>query len=254
MTPSATVGDRGRSPCGGPDRVVARDVSCHVPQSPQRRSSHQLSPPAFVQRTMDTKSRPHQGGLETVLRRFGGSLSPSRALPRLSGGLSASRAPGPGATDGCRTRSATFVSVLYVIWLIWLPGLAAVTSIYQHASTPARHEPALRSASGAARAGHRCDTSPASCMLAAAYYGAAKVGQTLRYTASVSAIWPPAGLGIAALYLWGLRWWPGVLLGELVVNARAAARRQRVPGRKPARPAGRQHGRDRRRARSCCAG
>jgi signal transduction histidine kinase len=55
-------------------------------------------------------------------------------------------------------------------------------------------------------------------VLAAAYYGAAKVGQTLRYTASVSAIWPPAGLGIAALYLWGIRWWPGVLLGEIVVN------------------------------------
>jgi len=54
--------------------------------------------------------------------------------------------------------------------------------------------------------------------LAAAYYGAAKVGQTLRYTASVSAVWPPVGLGIAALYLWGLRWWPGVLLGEIVVN------------------------------------
>ena len=35
---------------------------------------------------------------------------------------------------------------------------------------------------------------------------------------SVSAIWPPAGLGIAALYLWGLRWWPGVLLAEIVVN------------------------------------
>jgi signal transduction histidine kinase len=55
-------------------------------------------------------------------------------------------------------------------------------------------------------------------LLAAAYYGAAKIGQTLRYTASVSAIWPPAGLGIAALYLWGIRWWPGVLLGEIVVN------------------------------------
>jgi signal transduction histidine kinase len=54
--------------------------------------------------------------------------------------------------------------------------------------------------------------------LAAAYYGAAKLGQTLRYTASVSAIWPPAGLGIAALYLWGLRWWPGILLAEFVVN------------------------------------
>ena len=55
-------------------------------------------------------------------------------------------------------------------------------------------------------------------LLAAAYYGAAKLGQTLRYTASVSAIWPPAGLGIAALYVWGLRWWPGVLLGEILVN------------------------------------
>ena len=55
-------------------------------------------------------------------------------------------------------------------------------------------------------------------LLAAAYYGAAKIGQTLRYTASVSAIWPPAGLGIAALYLWGLRWWTGVLLGEILVN------------------------------------
>jgi signal transduction histidine kinase len=55
-------------------------------------------------------------------------------------------------------------------------------------------------------------------LLGAAYYGAAKVGQTLRYTASVSAIWPPAGLGIAALYLWGVRWWPGILLGEIVVN------------------------------------
>src|SRR6185503_2531199 len=55
--------------------------------------------------------------------------------------------------------------------------------------------------------------------LGAAYYGAAKLGQTLRYTASVSAIWPPAGLGIAALYLWGIRWWPGILLGELFVNA-----------------------------------
>jgi signal transduction histidine kinase len=55
-------------------------------------------------------------------------------------------------------------------------------------------------------------------VLAAAYYGAAKLGQTLRYTASVAAIWPPAGLGIAALYLFGLRWWPGIFIGELLVN------------------------------------
>jgi len=56
-------------------------------------------------------------------------------------------------------------------------------------------------------------------LLAAAYYGAAKLGQTLQYTASVAAIWPPAGVGIAALYLWGIRWWPGLLLGEILVNA-----------------------------------
>jgi signal transduction histidine kinase len=55
-------------------------------------------------------------------------------------------------------------------------------------------------------------------VLAGAYYGAAKVGQTLRYTASVSAIWPPAGLGIAVLYVYGLRWWPGIFIGELIVN------------------------------------
>jgi signal transduction histidine kinase len=55
-------------------------------------------------------------------------------------------------------------------------------------------------------------------LVAAAYYGAAKLGQTLRYTASVSAMWPAVGFGIGALYLWGMRWWPGVLVGELVVN------------------------------------
>jgi signal transduction histidine kinase len=54
--------------------------------------------------------------------------------------------------------------------------------------------------------------------LAIAYYGTAKLGQSLRYTASVSAIWPPAGLGIGALYLWGLRLWPGIFIGELLVN------------------------------------
>src|SRR5436305_8216111 len=50
------------------------------------------------------------------------------------------------------------------------------------------------------------------------YFVAAKGAQSLRYTASVSAIWPPVGLGIAMLYLGGLRWWPGIFLGELLVN------------------------------------
>jgi signal transduction histidine kinase len=55
--------------------------------------------------------------------------------------------------------------------------------------------------------------------VAIAYYASAKLGQTLRYTGSVAAMWPPAGVGIAVLYRWGLRWWPGVFLAELVVNA-----------------------------------
>ena len=66
-------------------------------------------------------------------------------------------------------------------------------------------------------------------LLAAAYYGAAKLGQTLRYTASVSAIWPPVGLGIAALYLWGLRWWPGILIGETIVNSQLLLEHSPLP-------------------------
>jgi signal transduction histidine kinase len=65
--------------------------------------------------------------------------------------------------------------------------------------------------------------------IALAYYGAAKLGQTLRYTASVAAIWPPAGLGIAVLYLWGLRWWPGIFLGEVIVNGELLARDSGIP-------------------------
>jgi signal transduction histidine kinase len=54
--------------------------------------------------------------------------------------------------------------------------------------------------------------------LATAYYAAAKIGQALRYTGSVAAVWPPVGIGIGALYLFGIEWWPGIFLGELVVN------------------------------------
>src|SRR5215218_6421073 len=54
--------------------------------------------------------------------------------------------------------------------------------------------------------------------LAAAYVAAAKLGQTLRYTASVSAIWPPAGVGIAALFI-----------GELIVNGELLAGDSALP-------------------------
>jgi signal transduction histidine kinase len=65
--------------------------------------------------------------------------------------------------------------------------------------------------------------------LAAAYYAAAKVGQTLRYTGSVAALWPPVGVGIAGLYFLGLRCWPGIVLGELAVNAELYYGSTRLP-------------------------
>src|SRR4051794_22395359 len=55
--------------------------------------------------------------------------------------------------------------------------------------------------------------------LAAAYYGAAKVGYELEFSGPVAAIvWLPAGVAIAALSVGGLRFWPGVLIGDLLAN------------------------------------
>lgn len=88
--------------------------------------------------------------------------------------------------------------------------------------------PVLRRAAAAARS-PSARYAAGLLALAAAYYGSAKIGQTLRYTASVAAIWPPAGVGVAALYLWGLRWWPGVFLGELAVNGELLVDKTALP-------------------------
>ena len=56
--------------------------------------------------------------------------------------------------------------------------------------------------------------------VAAAYVAAAKFGFTLAFaTKQVTAIWPPTGIALAALVLFGLRAWPGVALGAFVANA-----------------------------------
>jgi integral membrane sensor domain MASE1 len=56
--------------------------------------------------------------------------------------------------------------------------------------------------------------------LAAVYYGAAKLGLSLAFaTPSVTAIWPPTGIALTALVLWGYRLWPGVALGALLANS-----------------------------------
>jgi signal transduction histidine kinase len=52
--------------------------------------------------------------------------------------------------------------------------------------------------------------------IAAGYYAAAQGGEALLLTGPAGAFWPATGVGIAVLYLGGLRWWPGVLLGDLL--------------------------------------
>jgi signal transduction histidine kinase len=55
--------------------------------------------------------------------------------------------------------------------------------------------------------------------LAALYYGSAKLGYELGFSGPVAAIvWLPVGVGIAYLYLRGLEFWPGILLGDLLAN------------------------------------
>src|SRR4051812_19875442 len=54
---------------------------------------------------------------------------------------------------------------------------------------------------------------------AALYYGAARAGLRLAYlNGAVTAFWPPVGVGIAALALGGLRLWPAIVIGDLLVG------------------------------------
>jgi integral membrane sensor domain MASE1 len=57
-------------------------------------------------------------------------------------------------------------------------------------------------------------------LVAGAYYGAAKLGLELAFhVPSVTAVWPPTGIALAALILWGRGMWPGVALGAFLANA-----------------------------------
>src|SRR6476661_3416500 len=60
----------------------------------------------------------------------------------------------------------------------------------------------------------------AALAVAAAYYGAAKFGLALAYeNSSVTAVWPPTGIALAALLLGGYRLWPGIALGAFLANS-----------------------------------
>jgi signal transduction histidine kinase len=53
-------------------------------------------------------------------------------------------------------------------------------------------------------------------LIAIGYDVCAQGGEALLLTGPAGAFWPATGVGIAVLYLGGLRWWPGVLLGDLL--------------------------------------
>lgn len=56
-------------------------------------------------------------------------------------------------------------------------------------------------------------------LLAGIYYLAGKAGLELAYLdGAVAAMWPPAGLGLAALFLYGVRLWPGIVIGDLLLG------------------------------------
>ncbi len=57
-------------------------------------------------------------------------------------------------------------------------------------------------------------------LLAAVYYGAAKLGLSLAFmNSSISAVWPPTGIALVAVVFWGYRMWPGIALGALLANS-----------------------------------
>jgi PAS domain S-box-containing protein len=56
--------------------------------------------------------------------------------------------------------------------------------------------------------------------LAGVYFGAAKLGLSLASVApQVTVVWPPTGIALAAVLLFGPRAWPGIALGAFLANA-----------------------------------
>lgn len=57
------------------------------------------------------------------------------------------------------------------------------------------------------------------CLLAAIYFGAAKLALLLAIPPGyATAVWPPSGIALAAVLLLGNRIWPGIWLGAGLVN------------------------------------
>ena len=87
----------------------------------------------------------------------------------------------------------------------------------------ADNQPAKERASSAAIGllGAGLERDVLACLVVAAVYVAgAKLGFIFAFqTKQVTAFWPPTGIAVAALFLYGMRVWPGIWLGAFVSNA-----------------------------------
>ncbi len=95
-----------------------------------------------------------------------------------------------------------------------MPGFSLTGSAPSDRGGSARREPA-----GGLLAGMQTSYLVWLIALVALYYAAAHLGFAFQFAGPVAAIvWLPAGVGIAFLYIAGLRFWPGVVVGDLLVN------------------------------------
>src|SRR5262249_17733654 len=61
-------------------------------------------------------------------------------------------------------------------------------------------------------------------LLGAAYFGAAKLSLLLAIPPGyATAVWPPSGIALTALLLFGQRVWPGIWIGATLVNVTVAS-------------------------------
>jgi diguanylate cyclase len=60
-------------------------------------------------------------------------------------------------------------------------------------------------------------------ILCAVYFGSAKAGLAFAFAnQSVTSIWPPTGLALAAVLIWGYRMWPAIAAGAFLANVTTA--------------------------------
>src|SRR5258708_27669094 len=56
-------------------------------------------------------------------------------------------------------------------------------------------------------------------LVAAAYYGAARLGLLMQLPGTNSSpVWPPSSIGLAAVLVFGLRVWPAIAVGAFLAN------------------------------------